>query len=189
MREIVDTIGTPSEKVRTAIFMSDNCSKTQQQAVAEMQEWSIYPVPESFQLPVRVLEMNEDGYESVLSEEANVVCKDMTPMNRSIFMFGWAAGYTTITSNGEVVKQIEKGLDAFENLEDDVYPSIWLCPMARSLVGKEKRQKTVKCRQCKGRHRRGVEGEEKVMKLPDSLHREEFRRQVSFTYEYVRPGV
>jgi hypothetical protein len=139
MREIVDTIGTPSEKARTAVLMGDGDTKSQQQLVKELQEWSTYPVPSCWQLPITVVNQNADDRHSKLPAQARPVSKSMTSINQSVFLYGWATGQTTITSNRTVVKQIENDLENFDDLNDSVWPKIWLCPTARSLVGKEKR--------------------------------------------------
>ncbi|KAI5238687.1 hypothetical protein E4T43_07284 [Aureobasidium subglaciale] len=55
----------------------------------------------------------------------------------SVFLYGWDRGITTITSNRTVVKQIENVL-AKEAGGEGEWPRVWLCPTARSLVGKEK---------------------------------------------------
>ena len=139
MREIVDTIGTPSEKARTAVMMGDNTTKIQQQLVEELQEWSTYPVPSDWQLPISVVNQNADDCQDNLPPQARPVSKSMTSINQSVFLYGWASGQTTITSNRTVVKQIENDLEKFDDINDSVWPKIWLCPTARSLVGKEKR--------------------------------------------------
>lgn len=166
MREIVDTIGTPSEKARTAIMMGDDQSKSQEELVEEMQSWSAYEVPRSWQLPIQVVDENEGNCQANLPPESATANKNMTAINRSVFLYGWATGHTTITSNRTVVKQLEHDLGKYEDLDESVWPSIWLCPTARSLVGKEKR---------------GAKKEERIKKegawpLPDPLRREEQRR-------------
>ena len=163
MREIVDTIGTPSEKARTALLMGDEASWSAEKLREEMQEWSAYLVPSEWKLPIRAVDMNENGCQSSLPVEAAAVAPEMTSINHSVFMYGWASGRTTITSNRIVVKQIEKKLDAYDNLDDSIWPKIWLCPTARSLVGKEKRnaKKEVK---------------DGAWPLPDPLRREHQRR-------------
>lgn len=164
MREIVDTIGTPSEKARTVILLGDDESKTQLQLVGEMQEWSAYTVPLDWQLPIHVVSQNEGDCQSSLPPQALQVSAEMTDINKSVFLYGWASGRTTITSNRSVVKQIETDLEKFDELDDGIWPSIWLCPTARSLVGKEKR---------------GAKKEEPktgAWPLPDPLRREEQRR-------------
>ena len=164
MREIVDTIGTPSEKARTSILMCDDTSKAQEQLVQEMQQWSAYSVPFCWQLPISVVDQNQDDCQSSLPKEAQGAAADMTAINQSVFLYGWASGRTTITSNRGVLKQIENELEKYEDLDQRVWPKIWLCPTARSLVGKEKR------------------GDKKEGKkvgawpLPDPLRREQQRR-------------
>lgn len=140
MHEIVDTIGTASEKARTAIMMSTDKSKTQADLVLEMQQWSEHEVPSDWQLPIHVVEQNEDDCQSTLPEVVLEVTAAMTSINKSIFLHGWATGRTTITSNRTIVKQIENDFDKYDDMPESVWPNIWLCPTARSLVGKEKRR-------------------------------------------------
>ncbi|KAM0698288.1 hypothetical protein Q7P36_001754 [Cladosporium allicinum] len=162
MREIVATIGTASEKARTAILMGDDESRSQEQLIEEMQQWSAYEVPTSWQLPIRVADQDENGCQANLPVEAAHVIREHTDINKSVFLYGWAAGITTVTSNRTVVKQMEGELEQYIDLSDDVWPKIWLCPTARSLVGREKR---------------GVKKEkEGVWQMPDPLRREEQRR-------------
>ena len=164
MREIVDTIGTPSEKARTAILMGDG-GKTHEELIEEMQQWSAYKVPTEWRLPIEIIDQNEDDCQSKLPAQADHVIQEHTAINKSVFLYGWASGNTTITSNRTVVKQIENELDKYEDLDDRIWPSIWLCPTARSLVGKEKRGA-----------KRKEEREKGAWPLPDPLRREEQRR-------------
>jgi hypothetical protein len=165
MREIVATIGTPSEKLRSAIMMGDDQAKTQAELVAEMQESSAYDVPLSWQLPIRTVNQNEGECQSSLPPEAIQVMREHTSINKSVFLYGWANQIHTITSNRTVVKQIESELSKYDDLDDSVWPKLWLCPTARSLVGKEKR----------GAAKEGKK-KEGVWPLPDSLRREQQRR-------------
>lgn len=166
MREIVLTIGTASEKARTDILLSRDGSKSQADLVREMQEWSAYLVPDEWKLPVQIVDEDEDNCMASLSGEAVIVGSNMTSINRSVFMHGWASGKTTITSNRAVVKQIENDLEKFEDLDQSVWPSIWLCPTARSLVGKEKEKRSAKKQ----------DWEPQPKTLPDPLTREQQRR-------------
>lgn len=76
----------------------------------------------------------------LLPPAAQIVQKHLTPINQSVFLHGWTLGLSTVTSNRTVVKQIENLLDLHAASDSD-WPSIWLCPTARSLVGKEKGRK------------------------------------------------
>lgn len=163
LREIVMTTGTSSEKARTAIMMGDDVDKSRAELIDEMQQWSTYPVSPHWQLPIKVIDQNDGDCQNNLSAVALEVTKDMTSINKSVFGYGWASGNTTITSNRVVVKQIENDLEKREDLDASVFPHMWLCPTARSLVGKEKRG-TKK------------EGSVSAQRLPDPLRREEQRR-------------
>ena len=138
MQEIVDTIGTPSEKSRTAILLHNDHNKSQTDLIAEMRLLSAYEVPDDWRLPVRVVKEKQEEIRAKLPQEAVQISKSLSDVNRSVFLYGWAEGITTITSNRAVAKQIEGDLDKHDDLDDSVFPSIWLCPTARSLVGKEK---------------------------------------------------
>ncbi|CAK3796754.1 Hypothetical predicted protein [Lecanosticta acicola] len=166
MSEIVETIGTPSEKARTAILLADEKLKSHHELVQEMQAWSAYEVPDSWRLPIRILDQDEEtAMYPNLPPAATAASESMTSINKSVFLYGWATGVTTITSNRTVVKQLESDLDKHESLDDATWPSIWLCPTARSLVGKEKRG-------VKKEHNK----KDGVYSLPDPLRREAQRR-------------
>ena len=138
MREIVDTIGTEGEKVRTSLLLGDHKDKGGDALRASMQEWSKFEVPENWDLPLHNL--SEVTASETLPAVAAVVKESLTTINQSVFMSGWSHGCTTITSNRTVVKQMESILSDKAESEED-WPSIWLCPTARSLVGKEKGRK------------------------------------------------
>ncbi|USW50164.1 hypothetical protein Slin15195_G034830 [Septoria linicola] len=157
MREIVDTIGTPSEKARTAIMMGDDTAKSHGELIDDMQQWSAYPVPTDWRLPISTVDSND--FPDSLHTIASQILSTMTSINGSVFGYGWASGNTTITSNRVVVKQVEHALEKHEDLDESVWPKIWLCPTARSLVGKEKRG-----------------AKKDVRSLPDPLRREQQRR-------------
>ncbi|EME86238.1 uncharacterized protein MYCFIDRAFT_131394 [Pseudocercospora fijiensis CIRAD86] len=139
MREIVSTIGTPSEKARTAIMMGDDNSKSQEDLINEMQQWSAYEVPADWLLPIRDVDRDEDHCLDSLPAVASSVAEHMTDINKSVFLHGWGTGRTTISSNRTVVRQLETDLEKYDDLPETAWPKIWLCPTSRSLVGKEKR--------------------------------------------------
>jgi hypothetical protein len=59
-------------------------------------------------------------------------------INQSVFLSGWAAGHTTITSNRIASKAIERAVEDNRKSDDEAGPRVWICPTARSLVAKEK---------------------------------------------------
>ena len=130
-----------------------------------MQQWSVYAVPTDWQLPIRIVDQNPSECQSYLPDVVEAVCAGLTAINQSVFSYGWRSDRTTITSNRGVVKQIETKLEDFEDLHDNVWPKIWLCPTARSLVGKERRGEEKLIRKQEAR-------KAGVMSLPDPLFRE-----------------
>ena len=150
MREIVDTIGTEGEKERTKWFMGD-IDATPGDVRGKLTELSRFPVPESLRLPIKAQTPDptttttttttttspNSTPSTTLPPSASKVSSQLTSINQSVFLHGWSRNITTITSNRTVVKQIENIL-AKEAKDETEWPLIWLCPTARSLVGKEK---------------------------------------------------
>ncbi|KAI7153277.1 hypothetical protein KC352_g27953, partial [Hortaea werneckii] len=124
--------------------------------------------------PIQVVDQNENECQQNLPAEALETAKDMTDINYSVFLYGWATGRTTITSNRTVVKQIETHLETYTDLPDESWPGIWLCPTARSLVGKEKRGAPKKSEPIDEVN--GKKGPHTAWPLPDPLRRELQRR-------------
>lgn len=102
---------------------------------------SEYEVPEDWMLPVEVVPRGE-GVEG-LPRLAEGVRECLTAINQSVFLYGWRSGRTTVTSNRTVYKVIEAAVEQHRRAdeEDVLGPDMWLCPTARSLVGKEKHRK------------------------------------------------
>ena len=138
-RQITDTIGTPSEKARTVLLMGDDKSKSQGVLIERLQDYSAHKVPINLRLPVKVVDWQEHNSQFHLPPAALAVGREMSVNNKSVFLYGWAAERTTLTSNRIIKRQIDRKLEEFQDLPDDVWPSIWVCPIARSLVGREKR--------------------------------------------------
>lgn len=180
MQEIVDTIGTVSEKARTAIMMAtgDAAGKSREELIREMQYWSAYQVPCDWQLPIEVVRFDPEdtALAAKLPREAISVCQSMTSINKSIFLFGWSSGLTTISSNKTIVKQMDAEFEKFDNVEETAWPKIWLCPTARSLVGKESRSANKLDAEGEINATKANSKKDGVMPLPDPLKRENQRR-------------
>ncbi|KAL4771133.1 hypothetical protein BDW60DRAFT_217528 [Aspergillus nidulans var. acristatus] len=133
MREIVETIGTETERKRMTILMGDPpfTGAESVSLVTELQNLSDYQVPPRLMLPIR----------SKLPPIAHKVEEILSDINASVFMYGWVSDIMTITSNRTVVKQIETMIEGHRDDEDMKGPLIWVCDTARSLIGKEKGRK------------------------------------------------
>ena len=158
MREIVNTIGTPTEKLRMQIMMGDEPEKDREELLREFTKLSEHSIPSEWQLPIEVA--NEESLEKEMAAKSHIdVMNCLVDVNRSVFMYGWLSGHTTITSNRVAVKAIERAVEDHREFieyyaglvgseastndhtgtsEADRGPDVWICPIARSLVAKEK---------------------------------------------------
>jgi hypothetical protein len=137
MREIVQTIGTPGERIRTELLLGEGTTgegKSAAKLRAAFAEQSIYPVPDDWRLPIKVQEGKYDLEN--LPTVAKKLEDALTEINRSVFLWGWERGIVTVSSNRAVAKTVEGIVDAEEGEVEG--PAMWLCATARSLVGKEK---------------------------------------------------
>ena len=137
MREIVEQIGTPAERARTELLLGEGDlgeGRSGELLIQGFERFSIHKVPKDWKLPIMVVEGDVDLEQ--LPKVAKKVRLELTDINRSVFLWGWAMGYTTISSNRTVEKLVKSIVEgANEEVEG---PNIWLCGTARSLVGKEK---------------------------------------------------
>ncbi|KAG0644834.1 hypothetical protein HOY80DRAFT_214358 [Tuber brumale] len=132
--EIVDIVGSPSEKERTRIVLEGQTED------GEWEGLSTYGLDDNstgasggkwqLKLPVGVV---EDDWAPENQPQQRIVAK-LSTVNRAVFVTGWKKGFTTITSNRTVAKTIE-GL-----VEDgETGPDMFVLNTSRSLVGKAKR--------------------------------------------------
>lgn len=140
MREISMFIGTDNEKQRMQILLAEGSwtGKTQEELVAAFENVSCHKVPKDWQLPIRVMN-SVDG--STLPAVATTVGQQLTDINRSVCLYGWASRHTTITSNRTIAKKIRRLVEEHRASDDELGPDIWICWTSRSLVAKEKERR------------------------------------------------
>lgn len=141
MHEIVDIIGTETEKKRVTLLLDMNTEFTREVRLQEFQKLSDYTVPLDWALPIKVVDVDIPSMMSSLPPVAKKVAENLTTINQSVFLYGWASGRTTLSSNGTVAKDIENTIEANRVDEDTQGPDIWLSVSSRSLVGKEKQRR------------------------------------------------
>lgn len=158
MREIVEQIGTETERIRAKLLLNDedtgnmdvshSCSN--QPLLSLFAAHSEYPVPPGLRLPITIKSASTTELLEHLPPIAQKVAEELSAINRSVFLYGWAKGITTMSSNRAVSKVVEgivsSELTKHEELEGGLAkvrepvagPEVWICGTARSLVGKEK---------------------------------------------------
>ncbi|KAJ5456727.1 hypothetical protein N7530_012001 [Penicillium desertorum] len=147
-QEIVETIGTETEKSRTRMLLRDPpYEQLDREAILQkFQELSDYQVPADWKLPIKVVEAQQviDAAKTQgnLPPVVYEVGKDLSDINHSVFLYGWVTGLTTISSNRTIDKQIEATVEENRKGDDSLEgPDVWICDTARSLVGKDKGRK------------------------------------------------
>ena len=136
MRQIVDLIGTPSEKARVGILMGDigSAGKLPVELRTELAAQSVHPVPPDLLLPISVIS------ETVQARQLPNIAMKLEPLlseiNRAVFFLGWAKDLTTMTSNRTVARLVEDTIES-ECHGKVIGPKVWVCQTARSLAGKE----------------------------------------------------
>ncbi|KAJ5356168.1 hypothetical protein N7517_010777 [Penicillium concentricum] len=147
-REIVETIGTETEKSRTRMLLGDPpYEQLDREAILQkFQELSDYKVPADWKIPIKVVDAQqvidaaktEGGLHPVVQE----VGEGLSDINHSVFLYGWVTDLTTISSNRTIDKQIEATVEDSRKDDDGLQgPDVWICDTARSLVGKDKDRK------------------------------------------------
>ncbi|EXJ84473.1 hypothetical protein A1O3_05141 [Capronia epimyces CBS 606.96] len=166
MREIAQCMGTSSERIRADLILGEGVYKGQS-ASKLRQAWSehtTHAVPSEIRFPIKIVDFNaqellssssrilsrsEDSglFPSSIADRATQIM-GMSPINVSVFLYGWARRIVTLTSNRVaatgLLRTINEILDQSEHDELDgdgadtsfIGPQIYICKTARSLLGK-----------------------------------------------------
>lgn len=129
MNLIVDTLATDEEKRRCQLLVAqgDFEGRSSEDLVAEWASMSDHSVPAGFTLPIRIVPSNMDTIAARLPAAARKLQEDMSPLNTSIFFYGWAEGITTLSSNRARARQIEHAINQHGLEDGEAGPHIWLC--------------------------------------------------------------
>lgn len=140
---IVDTLATDQEKRRANLLLAqrDRQDVPSETLLAEWLEISDHPAPEGFQLPIRVFPCDLDQILERLPPVAKKLSTELSPLNSSIFFYGWAEGLTTLSSNRVKARHIEQAINEEGISDGEAVPHFWLCGSARSLIAKHGRRK------------------------------------------------
>ena len=169
MRQIVEIMATPSERRRADILLGEGIFKDQssmelRQAFAVQ---SHHCIPDDLRFPVQVIALDVGDLLSSISSLSKMASEfpttvaarvmkslNLTPINASVFFYGWAYQMTTVTSNRTVASGLSRAINDILDLDEReggpvderptgtgarfVAPLIYTCETARSLVGKAK---------------------------------------------------
>ncbi|MCJ1266431.1 hypothetical protein MMC22_006316 [Lobaria immixta] len=144
MREIVEQIGTTSERARAELLLDDDQDDETPSPTASrlslFASHSEYAVPPTLRLPIHITTATVPDLLRQLPPVAHTIAEQLSAINRSVFLYGWARGISTVSSNRAVAKVVED-IIADKGEGKVIGPEVWLCATARSLVGKERQRK------------------------------------------------
>lgn len=149
MKDIVNTLGTDSERRRTSILLGEDDMQglDKDTLLRECRKLSDHSIPDTLNLPVQQVDAHPEIEAALKANKlppvVHKVSEILTDINRSVFLYGWARDIVTISSNRAVVKHIESVVEASRGNDDKLEgPRVWICDTARSLIGKEKNRKS-----------------------------------------------
>ncbi|TLD29145.1 hypothetical protein PspLS_04000 [Pyricularia sp. CBS 133598] len=148
---IARTLATPTELARLRLLVPlteeditaarNRGPKGTRERLADM---SVHSVPENICLPV---DINDDGFtqdigalidSGHLPRVSPAVVNKLQEPNRSIFLFGWAQGFTTLTANSAMVNRIKRTLELNRTGARERGPDVFVRWVTRSFDAKEK---------------------------------------------------
>lgn len=122
-RRLIDAISTHSEETRAALILppSSDTEPTNEPPTPStlrqaFQQWSNHPVPPDLHLPVQIVpdldlpDIPPLVTASRLPPMALAVARDLSPLNRSVYTYGWAHGLTTVTGHRGIERQVRLSL-------------------------------------------------------------------------------
>ncbi|VBB86270.1 Putative protein of unknown function [Podospora comata] len=158
-RKLISAISTHSEETRASFIIPPSADPTSPPPSADelrqsLQKWSTVPVPGDLQLPVQVVpDITHDEVPSLISSGrlppmALGVSSDLSLLNRSVYLYGWANDVTTVTGHRGIERQVQlsiashwtRDLDASRKgkYPDQRPPDIWHRHLGGYLIHRDK---------------------------------------------------
>jgi hypothetical protein len=119
-RRLIDAISTHSEETRADLILPPSEATSRSVSAEELrqtlQQWSTVPVPDDLHLPVQIVpDIDLPDVEALieagkLPPMALGVARDLSPLNRSVYCYGWAHRLTTVTGHRGIERQVRLSL-------------------------------------------------------------------------------
>ncbi len=122
-RRLIDAISTHSEETRAALILppsSDTEPTSERPSPSTLrhafQQWSNHPVPPDLHLPVQIVpDLDLPDIPPLITAAhlppmALPVARDLSPLNRSVYTYGWAHRLTTVTGHRGIERQVRLSL-------------------------------------------------------------------------------
>ncbi|KAK0717639.1 hypothetical protein B0T26DRAFT_603827, partial [Lasiosphaeria miniovina] len=123
LRQLIGAISTHSEEQRASLILPPPSSSPdsptpvdEEELRREFQKWSNLPVPEDLHLPVEIVDdLNMTDVEPLIAAGklppmAAGLARDLSRLNRSVYLCGWANCLTTVTGHRGIERQVRLSL-------------------------------------------------------------------------------
>ncbi|KAK4223656.1 hypothetical protein QBC38DRAFT_487281 [Podospora fimiseda] len=156
-RKLIDAISTHSEEMRASLILppSESTETLSETEIREkLQQWSTVPVPADLHLPIHIVEdIDLNDVEPLIASGklppmALGVARDLSRLNRSVYLYGWANRLTTITGHRGIERQVRLSIasnwtrDTDASLKgtypDELPPDIWHRHLGGYLIHRDK---------------------------------------------------
>ncbi|KAK1756404.1 hypothetical protein QBC47DRAFT_379893 [Echria macrotheca] len=148
-RQLICAISTHSEEVRASLILpSEDCARGREELLEEFQKWSNVTIPSDLNLPVQIVDdVNLEDVDGLISETqlppmSLGVARDLSRLNRSVYLYGWAKGITTITGHRGIERQVQLSVATHwarrSEGENERPPDIWHRHLGGYLIHRDK---------------------------------------------------
>ncbi|PTB67594.1 hypothetical protein BBK36DRAFT_1116680 [Trichoderma citrinoviride] len=147
--QVLATVGTATERERGRLLVPFGDVDTRDMSTEEIRrrfaELSIHKLPDDLQVPIKILgetwtmdTVTQAVADGRLPQVALDVakCGAFKSSKLSIYMYGWATGNITVTSNKEVRGQIRTWVESNRRHDQERGPAIWRIDVTRNLLAK-----------------------------------------------------
>ncbi|KAK3898606.1 hypothetical protein C8A05DRAFT_37805 [Staphylotrichum tortipilum] len=148
LRKLIDAISTHSEESRAALIFPSTPPPAPSTLLSSFQQWSTIPVPPDLHLPVEIVpDLTLSDIPPLIASHhlppmALGVATDLSPLNRSVYLHGWARRLTTVTGHRGIERQVRLSLARHwtrgGGSADQRPPDIWHRHLGGYLIHRDK---------------------------------------------------
>ncbi|KAK4149580.1 hypothetical protein C8A00DRAFT_18754 [Chaetomidium leptoderma] len=150
-RKLIDAISTQSEETRAALILPPPVPSDEPPSPETLrqtlQKWSTLPVPADLHLPVEIVpDLDLPSIAPLIASNklppmAHNVARDLSPLNRSVYCYGWVHRLTTVTGHRGIERQVRLSLARHWTRgedRDETPPDIWHRHLGGYLIHRDK---------------------------------------------------
>lgn len=146
-RKLIDAISTHSEETRAALVLPSTTPLPTSTLLSTFQQWSTIPVPPDLHLPVEIVpDLTLADIPPLIASHdlppmALGVATDLSPLNRAVYLHGWARRITTVTGHRGIERQVRLSLAQHwtrDGADDERPPDIWHRHLGGYLIHRDK---------------------------------------------------